>query len=194
VSAGGRRASALARFAIASLAIWTALALGTPAAAAQTVLTCQVNGAAGKCNPTVTLDKPATIVNPALLQLTVSPTASTYTAATTDMDIAAGLAGFTPVSLSVKGNRAWTIQVNGSSAFWTASPGAWTSKPVSDLIWSLTPAGATTAMSTTAKTLTSGSPGSGSPALSVYMRPIAHWATDKPGTYSMTVTFTMTTP
>ena len=67
--------------------------------------------ASGKCSPTVTLDQPATIVNPALLQLTVSPTASTYTAATTDMDQASGLAAFTPVSLSVQANRAWTIQV-----------------------------------------------------------------------------------
>jgi hypothetical protein len=65
---------------------------------------------------------------------------------------------------------------------------------VGDLIWSLTPAGPTTAMSTTATTLTTGSAGPGSPSVAVYMRPIAHWATDKPGSYSMTVTFTMTTP
>ncbi len=143
------RASALVRFAIASLAIWAALALSTPAVAAQTVLTCSVSGSAGKCSPTVTLDQPATMVNPALLKLTVSPTASTYTAVTTDMDQASGLATFTPVSLSVQANRAWTIQVSGNAAFWTPSAGAWTGKPVSDLIWSLTPAGPTTAMSTT---------------------------------------------
>ncbi|HEY2165478.1 MAG TPA: hypothetical protein VGH04_15885 [Gemmatimonadaceae bacterium] len=195
MSAGARnRASALARFAFASLAIWAALALSTAAVAAQTVLTCNVSGPSGKCAPTVTLDQPATMVNPALLQLTVSPTASTYTAVTTDMDQAAGLATFTPISLTVQANRAWTIQVNASAAFWSASGGAWTSKPVSDLIWSLAPAGATTTMSTTAKTLTTGSAGPGSPSVSVYMRPIAHWATDKPGNYSMTVTFTMTTP
>ena len=139
-------------------------------------------GQSGKCSPTVTLDQPATMVNPALLQLTVSPTASTYTAATTDMDRVTGLATFTPISLTVQANRAWTIQVNGNAAFWTASAGAWASKPVSDLIWSLTPAGPTTAMSTTATTLTTGSPGPGSPGVSVYMRPVAHWATDKPGT------------
>ena len=190
----GRQASAVARFAIASLAIWAALALVTPSAAAQTVLTCNVVGPSGKCSPTVTLDQPATMVNPALLQLTVSPTTSTYTAAATDMNQATGLATFTPITLTVQGNRAWTVQVNGNAALWTASAGAWTSKPVSDLIWSLTPAGATTAMSTTAQTLTTGSAGPGSPSISVYMRPVAHWTTDKPGTYSMTVTFTMTTP
>ena len=80
-----------------------------------------------------------------------------------DMDQATGLATFTPISLTVQANRAWTIQVNGNAAFWTASAGAWASKPVSDLIWSLTPAGPTSAMSTTATTLTTGSAGPGSP-------------------------------
>ena len=188
------RASNLARFAIASLAIWAALALATPAVAAQTVLTCSVSGQSGKCSPTVTLDQPATMVNPSLLQLTVSPTASTYTAATTDMDQAAGVASFTPISLTVQTNRPWTIQVSGNSAFWTASGGAWGSKPVGDLIWSLTPTGPTTSVSTTATTLTTGAAGPGSPAVPIYMRPVAHWLTDKPGNYSITVTFTMTTP
>jgi phage tail sheath gpL-like len=169
-------------------------AAGAHGASAQTVLVCSVAGPSGRCSPTVTLDVPAHIVNPALLQLTVSPTSSTYTAATTDMNVSTGLATPSIVTLSVKGNRAWTVQANGNSAFWTASAGAWASKPVSDLVWSLTPAGATTAMSTTATTVTSGSPGSGSPGVSVYLRPVAHWTTDKPGTYSMTVTFTLTTP
>ena len=168
--------------------------LATSTASAQTVLVCSVSGQSGKCSPTVTLDQPATMVNPALLQMTVSPTTSTYTAATTDMNSSSGLASFTPVTLSIQANRAWTVQAKGNSAFWSASAGAWTSKPVSDLVWSLTPAGATTAMSTTSATLTSGSAGSGSPGVSVYMRPVAHWTTDKPGSYSMSVTFTLTTP
>src|SRR5262249_37527476 len=164
------------------------------AVAAQTVLTCSVSGQAGKCSPTVTLDQPATMVNPALLQLTVSPTSSTYTAATTDMDQPAGVATFMPISLSVQANRSWTIQVNGNSPFWTATGGGWGSKPVSDLIWSLTPTGPTTSVSTTATTLTTGSAGSGSPGVPIYMRPVAHWLTDKPGSYAILVTFTMTTP
>lgn len=168
--------------------------LATSVASAQTVLVCSVSGQSGKCSPTVTLDMPATMVNPALLQMTVSPTTSTYTAATTDMNSSSGLASFTPVTLRVQANRAWTVQVKGNSAFWSASAGAWTSKPVSDLVWSLTPAGATTAMSTTSATVTSGSAGSGSPGVSVYVRPVAHWTTDKPGSYSMSVTFTLTTP
>ena len=179
---------------LCSIVAIVALGALAPRAASQTVLTCSVSGQSGKCSPSVTLDQPATMVNPALLQLTVSPTTSTYTAATTDMNAATGLATFTPVTLSVQANRAWTVQVKGNSAFWTASAGGWTSKPVSDLIWSLTPAGATTAMSTTSTTLTSGSPGPGSPSVAVYMRPVAHWTTDKPGTYSLSVTFTLTTP
>jgi hypothetical protein len=137
---------------------------------------------------------PATMTNPALLQLTVSPTSSSYTAASSDMNVTTGLATPSLVTLTVEANRSWTVQVSGNTAFWTASAGAWTSKPVGDLIWSLTPTGTTTAMSTTAKTVTTGSPGLGTPGTSVYMRPLAHWTTDKPGTYSMTVTFTLTTP
>jgi hypothetical protein len=189
-----RRAVALP---LRSMAVGMFAALGllsASAASAQTVLVCSVSGQSGKCSPTVTLDLPATMVNPALLQMTVSPTTSTYTAATTDMNSSSGLASFTPVTLSVQANRAWTVQVEGNSAFWSASAGAWTSKPVSDLVWSLTPAGATTAMSTASATVTSGSAGSGAPGVSVYVRPVAHWTTDKPGTYSMSVTFTLTTP
>lgn len=182
-----------ARILVITLAAAMAV-LAMPAASAQTVLTCSVTGQSGKCSPTVTLDIPAHYTNPALLGLTLSPTSSTYTAAAADMDVSTGLASFTPITLSVQANRSWTVQVAGASAVWGAAGGAWTGKPVGDLLWSLTPAGTTTPLSTTATTLTSGSAGSGSPGISVYMRPVAHWATDKPGTYSMTVMFTLTTP
>lgn len=183
-----RRGRIVRSAAILAVVAWPA------GAGAQTVLTCAVSGQSGKCSPTVTLDRPATMVNPALMQLTVSPTTSSYTPGVADMDLATGLTTPSIVSLSVMGNRSWTVQVNANAAFWTASPGAWTSKPASDLLWSLTPAGATTAVTTTAKTVTTGSAGPGTPTIPVYMRPMAHWATDKPGTYSLTVTFTLTTP
>ncbi len=193
IIAGRRRLTLGARMASHALTVF-ALALGMARVAVAQTLSCTVSGASGKCTATVSLPTPATMVNPALLQLTISPTTSTYTAATTDMDVTTGLATPSVVTLAVEANRSWTVQANGNSAFWSASTGAWTSKPVSDLVWSLTPTGTRTAMSTTAQTVTTGLPGSGSPAVSVYMRPIAHWATDKPGTYSMTVTFTLTTP
>jgi hypothetical protein len=179
-----------ARGALGPLAVSALLA---HAAGAQAVVTCKVTGASGKCTPTVSLPAPATIVNPALLQLTVSPTSSSYTATSADMNVATGLATPSVISLTVMGNRSWTVQVNGNSAFWTASGGAWTSKPVADLVWSLTPAGARTAMTTTANTVTTGTPGPGAP-VSMYVRPIVHWTTDKPGTYTMNVTFTLTSP
>ena len=172
----------------------TALAFALAHAADAQTLSCSISGASGKCTPTVSLPQPATMVNPALLQLTVSPTSSSYTAAASDMNVSTGLATPSVVTLTVEANRSWTVQASGNSAFWTASAGAWTSKPVSDLVWSLTPAGTRTAMSTTATTVTTGSPGLGTPGVPVYMRPVAHWATDKPGTYSLTVTFTLTTP
>jgi hypothetical protein len=96
-------------------------------------------------------------------------------------------------TLTDRANRTWSISVQGASALWTASGGAWTSKPVSDLHWSLTPNGLSTSLSTTASALISGAPGAGT-ATNIYLRPVVHWLTDKPGVYTMGVTFTVTAP
>lgn len=167
------------------------------AGAAQT--TCSVGGQSGKCTPDVVLANPGTMTNPALLTLTVSPTSSplsplSVTATMADMDVASGVGTPVSVSFTVQGNRAWSVQISGATATWSASTGAWASKPVSDLRWSLSSSGATTAMSVTPATVTSGSPTSGSASTTVYLRPAVHWATDKPGTYTIGVTFTLTTP
>ena len=173
------------------------LLLVAPAGIAQT--SCSVSGQSGKCSPDVVLANPGTMTNPALLTLTVSPTSSplsplSVTATMSDMEVAAGVATPASVSFSVQGNRAWSVQISGSAATWTASAGAWASKPVSDLRWSLSSTGATTAMSVTPSTVTSGTATAGSATTTVYLRPAVHWATDKPGTYTIGVTFTLTTP
>jgi hypothetical protein len=164
------------------------------APAAVRAQSCSVSGTSGKCSPTVSLSSPATMTNPALLQLTVSP-ASTLTATATlaDMDIATGMTTGSIATITVQGNRTWSLSVKGNSALWTASSGAWTAKPVSDLQWSLTPSGASTALSTTGGTLMSGAPGAGTPT-TVYFRPAVHWLTDKPGVYTMGITFTLSAP
>lgn len=155
---------------------------------------CSISGTSGKCSPLVSLSGPATITNPALLQLTVSPSATlTTTASVTDMDVVDGMMTGSIASLTVQGNRTWSISVKGNSAVWTASSGAWTSKPVSDLHWSLTPSGASTALSTIDGTLLTGAPGAGT-LTNVYFRPVVHWLTDKPGVYTMGVTLTITAP
>jgi hypothetical protein len=160
---------------------------------AQTVTTCTVSGTSGKCSPDVSLDKPGTITNPALLQLTLSSTSFSATATASDMGVSQGMTTGGTVTITVQANRAWTVQAQGNSAVWTASAGAWASKPVSDLHWSLTPTGASTAMSQTSATILSGSAGAGTPT-TIYMRPVVNWTTDKPGVYTLGVTFTLTTP
>jgi hypothetical protein len=160
---------------------------------------CSVGGQSGKCSPDVVLANPGTMTNPALLTVTVSPTSSplsplSVTATMSDMDVAAGVGTPTPVSFTVQGNRAWTVQISGAAANWTASAGAWTNKPVSDLRWSLSSSGATTGMSITPATVASGSATAGSASTTVYLRPAVHWTTDLPGTYTIGVTFTLTTP
>jgi len=165
----------------------------------QAQTTCSVGGASGKCTPDVVLANPGTMTNPALLSMTVSPTSSavsplSVTATMADMDVAAGVGTAVSASFTVRGNRAWSVQISGATATWSASSGAWASKPVSDLRWSLSSTGATTAMSVTPVTVTSGAATSGSASTTVYLRPAVHWATDKPGTYTIGVTFTLTTP
>lgn len=160
---------------------------------------CSIGGQSGKCSPSVVLSNPGTITNPALMTLTVSPTSSALsplaaTATMADMDVAAGVATPATVSYSVQANRSWSIQISGAAATWTASAGAWAGKPVSDLRWSLSSSGATTAMSLTPATVTSGSATAGSTSTTVYLRPAVHWSTDLPGTYTIGVVFTMTTP
>ena len=178
--------------------LFVGLALTSAQSSAQT--SCSIAGANGKCTPDVVLANPGTMINPALLTLTVSPTSSplsplSVTAAMSDMEVAAGIATPVSVSFSVRGNRAWSVQVSGAAATWTASgTGAWASKPVSDLRWSLSSTGATTAMSLTPAAVTSGAATAGSASTTVYLRPAVHWATDKPGTYTIGVVFTMTTP
>jgi hypothetical protein len=175
------------------LLLASVIVLSARSVAAQTVTTCTVSGTSGKCSPDVSLDKPATITNPALLRLTLSSTSFAATATVSDMGATEGMASGGTVAITVQANRAWTVQVQGNSATWAASAGAWVSKPVSDLRWSLTPTGASTAMSQTAATLLSGAAGAGTPT-TVYMRPVVNWTTDKPGVYTMGVTFTLTTP
>ena len=176
---------------------FAALALTATPSRAQT--SCSVGGQNGKCSPDVVLANPGTMTNPALLMLTVSPTSSplsplSVAATMADMEVAAGVATPVSVSFSVQGNRAWSVQISGASATWTASAGAWASKPVSDLRWSLSSTGATAPMSLTPATVSSGGATAGSTSTTVYLRPAVHWATDLPGTYTIGVVFTVTTP
>ena len=169
------------------------------ATSSQAQTSCSLAGASGKCSPDVVLANPGTMTNPALLMLTVSPTSSpllplSAAATMSDMDVAAGIANPATVSFTVQGNRAWSVQISGAAATWTGSAGAWASKPVSDLRWSLVANGATTAMSLTPVTVTTGTATSGSASKTVYLRPAVHWATDLPGTYTIGVVFTLTTP
>ncbi len=173
------------------------LALTGTIGAAQT--SCSVSGASGKCSPDVVLSNAGKMTNPALLTLTVTPTSSpvsplSVTATMSDMNVAAGVATPAPVSFTVQANRAWSVQISGAAAAWTASVGAWANKPVSDLRWSLSSTGATTAMSVTPASVISGSATAGSASTTVYLRPAVHWATDLPGTYTIGVVFTMTSP
>lgn len=144
------------------------------------------------CNFTIAAPNASTYTNPKILSLT----ASTTTVALT-VNEAAFVAGETPESsmtLVVQGNRSWAVTVQGDAATWSATGTlAWAFKPVTDIKWATTSGAAGTSLTTTAATVMSGNATASSSA-TLYWSSALSWATDKPGTYSMPITLTLTTP
>ncbi len=147
--------------------------------------------AARTCTVTVNTPNSTTYTNPKTLQMTASSTSISLTA-----NEAAFVSGFTPeaaLTLRVDGNRSWVITASGP-ALWTSSGSlAWAAKPVGDLHWSTTSGPGGSPLSTTAATIASGSAG-GALSTTIYWKAALAWSTDKPGSYSLPVTLTLTTP
>ena len=114
-----------------------------------------------------------------------------------DVDYAAGyrdVAG-PAVTVTVKANRPVSLQMSGQSAvFGYAGSMSNPSKPASNLLW------ATSAAALNGTPFNMGAPAtlySGaatSTALSLYFRTLWNFATDVPGTYSLTISFTLSAP
>lgn len=144
------------------------------------------------CTFTIAAPNASTYTNPKILSLV----ASTTTVALT-VNEAAFVAGKTPESsmtLVVKGNRSWAVTAQGDAATWTSSGTlAWAFKPVTDVTWATTSGAAGTSLTTTAATVMSGNATASSSA-TLYWSSALSWTTDKPGSYSMPITLTLTTP
>ena len=139
----------------------------------------------------------ASLVIGDVLSLTLSATTTTLTApGSTDYD--AGFVANTGPTATVRGNRAWRLQISAAAATWTAvntQPGvsARANKPVSDLLRATASGGPFTAFSTTPATVASGAASAGT-AATFYLRTLYAWTVDTPGTYSLVVTFTLLAP
>jgi hypothetical protein len=130
-----------------------------------------------------------------VLRLTLS-TASVGLGTPTLADFTAGyrdVAG-AAATVNAKANRAFRVQVVGTSAnfgFVGGLPNP--SKPAADLKWATTQAGLTTTTFTMGATATlMNSAAAGPAAQSIYFRTLFN--RDVPGTYSLTISFTLSAP
>jgi hypothetical protein len=165
-----------------------------PAVAAQSCTTnssIRAGSAARSCIITDNVPNASSYTNPALLQLTASAVNLGLTV--NEAAFNTGRTGEVPLTLQIVGNRSWVLTASGPAA-WTASgPLAWMSKPVGDLRWSMIAGGDGTALSTSAATLAAGE-ATAAFSVTVHWTAALAWERDKPGTYSLPVTLTLTAP
>jgi hypothetical protein len=138
---------------------------------------------------------------PSILSLETSAATVTMSLADSDYD-AAGLASFPAVSahnLLVRSNRAWEVKFKATAASFSFTPtvtGDTVVKPSTDL--SIRTGGnAYAGVTTSDQVLKTGQPGATNAAgntFAVDYKLNSNLSTDKPGSYSLTVTYTVTTP
>lgn len=148
------------------------------------------NGAAsGTCS--VNLASNLTIGT--LLRLTIDDTSTTLTTPTEAIYDAGNTVSAGPIA-TIKTNGNWTLLVRAATATWTATGvGARANKPVGDLKWGNTVGGPFTPMTTTDATVATGTLGVAH-VTSMFYQVLWSWPTDSPGTYTLTVVFTATSP
>lgn len=146
---------------------------------------------------TCTVNTSASLVIGDVLSLTLSATTTALTPpAASDYD--AGFVANAGPTATVRGNRAWRLQISAATATWTAvntEPGvsARANKPAGELLRAAAAGGPFTALSTTPATVASGAASAGT-TTNVFFRTMYAWAVDTPGTYSLVVTFTLVAP
>jgi hypothetical protein len=152
---------------------------------------CQVPAPPGSCT-TANLTTPATITIPRTVLLTMSTTTTAATTTITDFDNSRiDIAGPTA---TVNGNRAWTLLMTATASTLTnTGVGSRPNKPTSDITWSTAAAGTFVPLTTSTVQIATGT-ATNSTVTSLFYRAALDWTLDKPGVYSVGVTFTLTTP
>lgn len=123
---------------------------------------------------------------------------STSLTAPTPADFDAGFNSTTGPTLTVSANAAWTLHIRAAAATWTAtntSPGvpARIDKPPTDLKWSTASNGSFVALGMTDANLVGGTATAGS-ATTLYFQTLYDWTLDTPGSYSLSIVLTLTSP
>ncbi|MFZ9898268.1 MAG: hypothetical protein ACO3F5_02370 [Gemmatimonadaceae bacterium] len=131
---------------------------------------------------------------PTLMELTVTP--ATWSTTPTIADLEAGKTPPQTMTLEVRANRTWIVTASGNATFSASGSLARTDKPVSHVRWSTVNSGSGTGLSTASATIASGSAGAatGSNVKTLVWWTTLSWTGDPPGSYSMPITLTLTTP
>ena len=101
----------------------------------------------------------------------------------------------TAVNVTAKSNRAFTVQLSSVTPTFSYS-GTLTNpnKPASDLLWATSAGALATTTNTLGTTTTFLNQGAGSITSPLFLRTLWSFATDVPGTYSLTVRLTLSAP
>jgi hypothetical protein len=185
------------------------LALGAMTAMATTAQAQVSCDAAGGPPATCNLTNTASATAPSLLRLTLSSATTALSAITSDAYDATAAAsnasgwhaseGVGSVTLEVRANQTWTLDIDSPAATWATAPVGHAGKAVGDIAWSLD-ATTFTPLSATAANLDAAAAGPLSRlataavpnGLTVSYRTAWHFDTDIPGNYEVVVRYTLT--
>ncbi|MGB7212993.1 MAG: hypothetical protein WBC97_10240 [Gemmatimonadales bacterium] len=166
------------------------VAATAPRLAAQS---CSVNEPGGTCTASVAVS-PVTIGT--ILQLTVSTAAVTLTPPLISdfgADSTATITNPSVVTVSAGGNVGFHLTLAATTSTWSsAAPPI--PKAASDLSWATAVGGLYTPMSTTAATILSSAGPSNPITKTLSYKTTWHFIADPPGVYSLTLTYTLTSP
>jgi hypothetical protein len=170
-----------------------AMVLGTAISATQANAQC--SGNLGTCNTVNT----ASVSVGALVKLGMTTTTTSLTAPTADdIDVGAVIPDLGPV-FSIKANRSWTLKIKSQNATnFTYAGSSSGVKPISDLAWSTSAGGSFSAITSSDATFASGAAATNAGAASAFFR--TTWvgdfaaASNREGTYSLPIVFTLTAP
>jgi hypothetical protein len=131
-----------------------------------------------------------------VLRLTLSSTATTF-AAPVEADYTAGYVAAAGPAATAKANRAFHVTVDATAPTWAYVPVgglANPNKPASNLRWATTAGGPFTSNAGTPATLFSGGAGTPGTTQAIFYRADLGYSVDRPGTYTLTVRYTLSAP
>jgi len=173
----------------AAAVLLAALSVGAPRGARAQTCAPAAPIPTGSCS----VNTSASITIPKVLQLTLSTISQTL-AAPAEADFDAGHKDAAGPIATVRTNAAWNLQIKAAAATWTAAGvGARANKPAADLEWSNVSGSGYAGLTTSGTTVTSGT-ATAATNTSFFYRVLYGWTVDTPGTYSLVVVFTLTTP